>query len=119
MPKDESNPPEQTFRAGDVELALWRRDGEFGPMYSGKMTRKYKDEKGDLQNTPYLGSSDFNDAIRALSEAVEYVGKMKRDYKYQQAMANQKKEKNQEYKPPSQESRKKQKVEPREPGQEG
>ena len=117
MPKEESNPPEHTIRVGDVELALWRRDGEYGPMYSGKLSRTYRSENNERQNTPYLGAADFNDGIRALSEGVEYISKIKKDYKYQQTMANQRKEKTQEAKTPATESRKKQKAETREPGQ--
>ena len=54
-----------------------------------------------------------------MSEAVEYISKIKKDYKYQQTMANQRKEKTQETKPPATESRKKPKAETREPGQDG
>ena len=111
MPNEtSSNPPEHTIRVGDVEAALWRKEGEYGPMYSVKLSRSYRNESNEKQNTPYLGASDLNDGIRALSECVEYVSKMKRDFKYQQSVAANKKaqqdQKQPEYKQPA-ESRKK------------
>jgi len=129
MPSEtSSNPPEHTIRVGDVEAALWRKDGEYGPMYSVKLSRSYRNESNEKQNTPYLGANDLNDGIRALSECVEYVSKMKRDFKYQQSIAANKKaqqeQKQPEYKQPA-EPRKKKAAAPgaeasvRDPGQEG
>ncbi len=126
MPNESNNPPEHTIRVGDLELAIWRRDGEFGPMYSGKLQRRYKDENGELQSTLYLGANDFNDAIRAYSEGIDYCNRMKRDFKYQQAVASSKKERPADFKTPAPspapEKKRREKTPPaeiREPGQEG
>lgn len=80
MAENGKNPPEQTLRCGDVELALWRRDGEFGPMYSASFSQKYKE--GDKQKrTPYLNGSNLQDAGRLIPEAIEYISEKKREYK--------------------------------------
>jgi hypothetical protein len=73
MPNESNNPPEHTIRVGDLELAIWRRDGEFGPMYSGKLQRRYKTKMANCNPPSNLGANDFNDAIRAYSEGIDYA----------------------------------------------
>ena len=88
MPYENSNSneepvaPEHKITAGNIEGALWPRYGQYGPLYSLKLTRYYKDKETDeRKSTNYLGEKDLNDAIRVLSESIEYIGQKKMEYR--------------------------------------
>lgn len=80
MAKEESNPPEHTIRVGDLELALWRRDGEFGPMYSGKLQRRYTGYTAGIPSGPGIPNTP---AARIKNE----IAKAVRTYAYRRQLA--------------------------------
>ena len=80
MPEEGGNPPDKTLKCGSTEASLWRRDGDFGPMYSVKFSRVYS-EAGEQRRTSYLGGSDLDDLARLIPEAKEYISEQKREYR--------------------------------------
>nr|WP_321361403.1 hypothetical protein [uncultured Hyphomonas sp.] len=53
------NAPEFVLRDGSLRSATWRSKGEFGPLFNTRITKLYRDEDGNPQETSTLGSKDL------------------------------------------------------------
>lgn len=65
--------PEKRLHDRGLELALWRNDGEYGPTYSGKLSRSYRDSEGEWQKTQTLREQDMLVVPGLVSRGYEYA----------------------------------------------
>lgn len=65
--------PEQKFKAGAVEVSIWKNESEKGDYHSISFQRSYKDKEGNWQTTNSLKVNDLPKALIALGKAYEYV----------------------------------------------
>lgn len=57
--RNKDNAPEIVLRDGNLRSATWRSEGEYGPLFNTKITKLYRDEDGNPQETSTLGSKDL------------------------------------------------------------
>ena len=57
--QENSNAPLFELRDGNLRSATWEREGEYGPQYSTKMTKLYKNDDGDFRETTSFGSKEL------------------------------------------------------------
>jgi len=70
----ENNKPEQNFRSGAIQTAVWKNEGSKGVFYTiGAVTRTFYDKENKPQNTGTLRASDVKDAEIVLDEAYKYI----------------------------------------------
>jgi len=74
---EEKNKPEIAFRAGAVQVSVWKNtitkgDNSF-ENFTVTMQRGYKDKEGKWQNTNSLNTSDIPKARLALLEAFKHI----------------------------------------------
>ena len=62
-----NTPPAQSVRRGSIQVAIWRNQGQFGPLYKCKITRSYQDDAGAWRHTAYING----DQILALKAALD------------------------------------------------
>jgi len=65
--------PEQKFKAGGVEAAIWKKETDKGDIFNVSFERSYKDKKDAWQKTSSLNQNDLPKAIAVLSKAYEYL----------------------------------------------
>lgn len=65
--------PEQKFKAGAVEVSVWKNESSKGSFRSISFERSYKDKDGNWQSTKSLRVDDLPKALIALGKAYEYV----------------------------------------------
>lgn len=68
MPK--ANQPAAKFRLGYVTATVWKNDGDF---YSVSLTKSYKDDDGNWQDTDSLNAGDLLNSAKVLTRAEEYI----------------------------------------------
>jgi hypothetical protein len=74
----ENNKPEKKFRAGAIQAAVWRnegqdKDGQKTNFATISMERGYKDKEGNWKSTTSLRINDLPRAALALTKAYEYL----------------------------------------------
>jgi hypothetical protein len=62
-------PPAAKFRIGLVTATVWKNDA----FYSVNLSRSYKDDDGNWQETDGLGQSDLLNAVKVLERAEAYI----------------------------------------------
>jgi len=67
-----ASPPVKSIKAKGIEVAIWAKEGEFGPLFSVSMKRRYK-IKEEWKDTEYLRSGDVPAAILLLQKAFEWI----------------------------------------------
>lgn len=68
-----NNSPIQTFRIGSVRAAVWAKQGENGTFHSVTITRTYKDENGDYQDTASYSHPELLAVARVAEQAARYI----------------------------------------------
>ena len=68
-----SNAPAKKFRIGYVTATVWKNDGTTNPFFSVELSRTYKDDNGDLQNTSALNHADISNAVLLLQRAEAWI----------------------------------------------
>lgn len=72
------NEPVQTIRFGRIEVAIWENEGKQDrAFYSTTLTRSYKDEDGNWQQTSSLSGSELLVASKALETAYLAIQELK------------------------------------------
>jgi hypothetical protein len=64
--------PAHTIRAGAIEVAIWRNDGEKGPWYSVTMSRSYKQGE-EWKQSDSFGSDDLLLLAKLLDQAHSWI----------------------------------------------
>ena len=53
------NRPQETLREGKLKAAIWRNESENGPYHSVTLSRTYRDQEGNLQDTQSFRAKDL------------------------------------------------------------
>ena len=70
---DSNNMPAHSVRRGNIKLAIWKKAGEHGELYTTQVERIYKDKEGEWKHTPYLNSGDLGNLVLAASAADSWI----------------------------------------------
>jgi hypothetical protein len=68
-----SNQPIRKMKSGaapGLEIAIWEQSTTFGLSYSVKVSKNYKDSKGDWKNTDYFNQRDLPGLMYLLQGAL-------------------------------------------------
>lgn len=88
-----ANHPVQSHRDGGVEIAIWRRDTDKGPVFNTERTRSYQDKDGNWQKTHSIPERDLLKAARLDQQAYASIQEMREQerqkYIEQQKQASQ------------------------------
>lgn len=57
--RNKDNAPEIVLRDTNLRSATWITEGEYGPMFNTRITKLYRDEDGNPQETATMGSKDL------------------------------------------------------------
>jgi hypothetical protein len=57
--KNAPNRPAETLREGSLKAAIWRNESEHGAYHSVTLARTYKDQEGNLHDTPSFRAKDM------------------------------------------------------------
>ncbi|MEM9211735.1 MAG: hypothetical protein AAGA63_09620 [Pseudomonadota bacterium] len=78
-PTRDPNKPYKKHRDGALEIAIWKRDTEKGPVYNTDLKRSYKDEHDDWRTTRAIPERDLLKAARLQERAYTSI-QMDREY---------------------------------------
>ncbi len=76
--KAKANPPVHTIRFGAVKAAVWENQTQHGPMFNVTVTRSYRDDDGDWQESSSFGESDLLLLAKALDQAHSWIHEHRR-----------------------------------------
>jgi len=77
MSDEQKNRPVESHRDGAVEVAIWRRDTEKGPVFNTERTRSYQDQEGNWRKTHSIPERDLLKAARLDQRAYESIQQMR------------------------------------------
>lgn len=66
--------PDLKWKSFPLELAAWKNEKDGREYYSFKLTKAYKDDKGEWHNTANLSDRDLPIAVSLLSRAHMELG---------------------------------------------
>tara|TARA_R110002094_G_scaffold99832_1_gene100092 strand:+ start:959 stop:1381 length:423 start_codon:yes stop_codon:yes gene_type:complete len=73
------NGPEIVLRDNSLRAAIWKVDGEYGPIFNTKISRYYKNDDGEIRETSSLRERDLLPAAELAAEAHRSIRDRKRD----------------------------------------
>lgn len=73
------NAPEIVLRDNALRAAIWKVDGEYGPIYNTKISRYYKNDEGEIRETSSLRERDLLPAAELAAEAHRSIRDRKRE----------------------------------------
>jgi len=77
MSKNEDSKPIKTFRAGNIQASIWRKevekDGRTVIRYSVRVQKQYRKEDGNYENTKYYFPDDLPKLILVAQKAFEFI----------------------------------------------
>lgn len=65
----DGNQPANSLRIGLVKATIWLND----KFYNVKLSKSYKDDRGDWQETDQLGTSDLLNAAKLLQRSEQWI----------------------------------------------
>lgn len=68
-----SDKPAAKFRIGYITATVWKNDGLERPFYSVELSRTYKDDDGNYQNSSSLNHGDLLNASELLRRAEAWI----------------------------------------------
>jgi len=71
--ENHGNQPIQHIRVGTLTVAIWETHGQFGPMYSCRLQRSFRDQSEQWQNTTSLGFRDMMNACKVIDLAHTWI----------------------------------------------
>ena len=75
--QDGENRPAATHRDGSLEVAIWRRDTDKGPVFNTERTRSYQDPDGNWRKTHAIPERELLRAARLDQKAYESILKLR------------------------------------------
>ncbi len=75
--KQDANRPVAKHRDGAVEVAIWRRETDNGPVFNTERSRSYRDQEGNWQSTSVIPERDLLKAARLDQRAYESIQQMR------------------------------------------
>lgn len=77
--KEKGPSPEIELHDGSIRAASWREDGEYGPYYNTKITRRYRNDEGEIRETSSLRERDLLTAANLAQETHRTIRERKRE----------------------------------------
>lgn len=71
--------PEIVLTDGPLKAAAWREEGEFGPFFNSKLTRRYSNGDGEVRETSSLRERDLLPAAELMGELHRTIRDRKRE----------------------------------------
>ena len=71
--------PDIVLNDGALRAAAWREEGEYGPFWNTKITRRYTNADGDVRETSSLRERDLLPASELTAEAYRNIRERKRE----------------------------------------
>ena len=85
MSNDSKGPaPEIVLNDGALRAASWREEGEYGPFYNTKITRRYTNADGEVRETSTLRERDLLPAAELAAEIRREIISRKREHSQSQ-----------------------------------
>lgn len=75
--REEDKRPTMRHRDGLVEVAVWERKTDNGPVYNTERTRSYRDEDGKWKKTHSIPERDLLKAARLDQKAYESIARLR------------------------------------------
>lgn len=75
--QQDTSRPIAKHRDGAVEVAIWRRETDNGPVYNTERSRSYRDQDGNWQKTSVIPERDLLKAARLDQKAYESIQQMR------------------------------------------
>lgn len=75
----DKTPPAATLRDGNLKATIWQNEGEKGPYFSTDLTRSYRDDDGNFQDTRSFGSNDLLRVSELARQAHQKTVSMRRE----------------------------------------
>ena len=75
--KEEDRHPRVRHRDGLVQVAVWEKETNKGPVYNTERTRSYRDEDGKWQKTHSIPERDLLKAARLDQKAYESIARLR------------------------------------------
>lgn len=76
---DKGPSPELVLTDGALRAASWREEGEYGPFFNTKITRRYTNADGEVRETTSLRERDLLPASALAAEAHRTIRNRKRE----------------------------------------
>ncbi|MEL6171285.1 MAG: hypothetical protein AAFQ04_01705 [Pseudomonadota bacterium] len=77
MSDDQKNRPVASHRDGAVEIAIWMRETDKGPVFHTERTRSYQDQDGNWRKTHSIPERDLLKAARLDQKAYESIQQLR------------------------------------------
>lgn len=71
--KAKASPPVHSVRFGAVKAAVWENDTQHGVMHNVTVSRSYKDDQGNWQESGSFGADDLLPLAKALDAAHSWI----------------------------------------------
>jgi len=71
--KAKANPPVHTVRYGAVKAVVWENQTQHGTMHNVTVSRSYRDEQGEWQESSSFGGDDLLPLAKALDAAHSWI----------------------------------------------
>lgn len=71
--KAKATPPVHTVRYGAVKAVVWENQTQHGIMHNVTVSRSYKDDNGDWQESASFGTDDLLGLAKALDAAHSWI----------------------------------------------
>lgn len=78
--KDKGAAPDIVLTDGALRAASWREEGEYGPFYNTKITRRYTNGDGEVRETTSLRERDLLPAAELTTEVHRAIRDRKREH---------------------------------------
>lgn len=75
--REDDKRPKLRHRDGLVEVAIWERKTDKGPVYNTERTRSYRDEDGKWKKTHSIPERDLLKSARLEEKAYESIAKLR------------------------------------------
>ncbi len=68
-----NNQPIHTIRLGRIKVAIWQNEGINGPFHSATVSRTYRDEDNNFQDSQSFRQNDLLLLAKSIDEAHSYL----------------------------------------------
>ncbi len=76
--KAKATPPVHSIRFGPLKAAIWENQTQHGPMHNVTVSRSYRDDQGEWQESSSFGEGDLLPLAKALDAAHSWIHEQRR-----------------------------------------
>ena len=81
--------PDMILTDGALKAASWREDGEYGPYFNTRITRRYTNKEGEVRETNSLRERDLLPAAELAGEVRRSIVERKREQAQDRTQSNE------------------------------